>query len=251
MCTLKCNIVIFSFISVFILVFLYQHSDQYFIHVNEIHIPKFSKISNSYGSLPISDTTNLPSVRYSTLGSTQDNIHKTRTFNDTSIYGTKFPTHIICNITNFESKNSSETYDDSWIEALNNTIDYGDKTCEETKNGNSHKKNFVQLLNQWNLISKKHSIPYFLVSGSLIGALRNADFIPWDHDMDIIVDEIYYETISGIDNNRNFTPSDHDTSFHLVLQIFFRSDYSNMNKPRQNCMGEVCYLMLSLISPFW
>lgn len=126
-----------------------------------------------------------------------------------------------------------------WIETLNYTIDYGDNTCNENKNGNPSKINFVRLLNYWKSISKKYKIPYFLVYGSLIGAVRNADFIPWDHDMDILVDEIYYEILAGIDNNRNFTQSASDNRFHLVVQNFFRSEYSNMNKPRQNCLGQV------------
>ena len=252
-CTLRCIVATCSFISVLILLHFYQYSDQYFTQINKIHFPTISKVSNSYWSLPVSGSSNSPTARYSTLGSTPDNIHTTKTFNKTSVYLTKFPTTIVRNITNHENNHSSDNHNDSWLETLNYTIDYGDKTCKETKNGNPSKKIFVRLLNQWNLISKKHSIPYFLVYGSLIGAVRNADFIPWDHDMDIIVDESYYETISRIDNNRNFTPSDEDASFHLVVQNYFRSDYSNMHKIRQNCLGKVrtailCNLLLSLIS---
>ena len=249
-CTLRCIIATSSFISVLILLHFYQYSDQYFTQINEIHFPTISKISNSYWSLPISGSSNSPTVRYSTLGFTPDDIHTTKTFNETSIYLTKFPTTIVSNITKHENNNSSDNSNESWLGTLNYTIDYGDKTCAETKNGNPSKKTFVQLLNQWNLISKNHSIPYFLVYGSLIGAVRNADFIPWDHDMDILVDEAHYETIARIDNNRNFTPSYKDASFHLVVQNSFRSDYSNMHKLRQNCLGKVnsinlCDLLLS------
>ena len=127
------------------------------------------------------------------------------------------------------------------MKKLNYTIDYGDKTCEETKNGNPSKKIFVQLLQQWKQISKKYNIPYFIVYGSLIGAIRNADFIPWDHDMDLLVDESYYEIISKVDNNRNFTPRAKDPNFHLVVQNYFRSDYSNVHKTRQNCLGQVTF----------
>ena len=239
-CTLKCIIFMLASISVFILIHIYQYSDQYLTQMNEIHFLKRSRISNSYWSLPISSvSTNSSIVRYSTLHSTHEKIYTTRAFIDTSISVTKFPTTIDNDITNHQNNHSNDHYDDSWMDTLNNTIIYGDKTCEETKNGNLYKKKFVRLLNQWNLISKKYNIPYFLVYGSLIGAVRNADFIPWDHDMDIIVDETYYEIISGIDNNRNFTPNDNDKSFHLVVNNFFRSDYFNMHKTRQNCLGQV------------
>ena len=130
-------------------------------------------------------------------------------------------------------------YDNAWIDNQNYSIDYGDNSCKETKNGNPNKKSFVRLLNKWKVIANMYNIPYFIVYGSLIGALRNADFIPWDHDMDILIDEAYYETIFKIDNNRNFTSSVTDPNFHLVVQNYFRSDYSNMNKKRQNCFGQV------------
>ena len=73
----------------------------------------------------------------------------------------------------------------------------------------------------------------------MIGALRNANFIPYDGDMDIMVDESFYEVIAGIDNQRNFTTSADDVNIHLVVQNFFREQYTHMNKPRQNCLGKV------------
>ena len=130
-----------------------------------------------------------------------------------------------------------------WIDISNHTVDYGDQTCKQ----NQWKDTFVRLLNHWVSISKSRHIPYFLVYGSLIGAVRNADFIPWDHDMDILVDEAHYETLARIDNKRNFNPGDsNDTDFHLVVQNFFRKEYDNMHKPRENCLGQVnLYIVLN------
>ena len=42
-----------------------------------------------------------------------------------------------------------------------------------------------EMLKEIDSICKKHSIQYFLVGGSLIGALRSEGFLPWDDDADI------------------------------------------------------------------
>lgn len=43
----------------------------------------------------------------------------------------------------------------------------------------------LELLDAIDAICKKHQIPYWLSSGTLIGAARHKGFIPWDDDLDI------------------------------------------------------------------
>ena len=52
-------------------------------------------------------------------------------------------------------------------------------------------KNIVQILDEYH-------IDYFLISGTLLGHIRHNDFIPWDDDIDLIVDGSFLDKQSEI-----------------------------------------------------
>ena len=44
-------------------------------------------------------------------------------------------------------------------------------------------------------VFKAHNIPYYIIEGTLLGAVRHKGFIPWDDDIDIGVPRKYYDML--------------------------------------------------------
>lgn len=57
------------------------------------------------------------------------------------------------------------------------------------------------ILVEFDNFAKKHGISYSIFAGTLLGAVRHNDFIPWDDDIDLLVSEEDYSKIIKFQNN--------------------------------------------------
>ena len=61
-----------------------------------------------------------------------------------------------------------------------------------------YKPNAINLLKTTVNILNEFDINHFLISGTLLGFVRHNDFIPWDDDIDLLVDESLLDNLSDI-----------------------------------------------------
>lgn len=64
----------------------------------------------------------------------------------------------------------------------------------ETELTECHQR-LVESAKAFDTICRQRRIPYYMLGGTLLGAIRHQGFIPWDDDMDFGVPRAYYETL--------------------------------------------------------
>lgn len=53
----------------------------------------------------------------------------------------------------------------------------------------------LAILSEFDRVCRAHDIPYCIAGGTLLGAVRHKDFIPWDDDMDVYMKRENYEKL--------------------------------------------------------
>lgn len=62
----------------------------------------------------------------------------------------------------------------------------------------------LDLLHEFDRVCRAHNLKYFLIAGSLLGAVRHHGFVPWDDDMDVVMPRNDYEKFLALDFKKEF-----------------------------------------------
>ena len=137
---------------------------------------------------------------------------------------------------------SSKQSLDVFTRVARNSV-YGEMGCPD----NPWREDLHYLLQNWVRISKQNNIEYVLAYGSLLGAMRDGDVIPYDSDIDILMDVTYFSIIKSLSVARNFNSS--DGKIRLVVQPEFTLNIPVEKRKRFGCLGEVliCFFVLLFI----
>ena len=111
------------------------------------------------------------------------------------------------------------------------TKHYGDNTCGD----NPNRDVLHAIFKRWVEIAEINNITYFLTTGTLLGAWRNEDIIPYDRDIDVLIDGRDNVKLELIKDERNFVES--DNKFHLILEEDWRQPYNR--RRRFKCNGKL------------
>lgn len=68
---------------------------------------------------------------------------------------------------------------------------------------NEQKKILTDMLSHFDSFCRKHDIEYSVTWGTLIGAIRHQGFIPWDDDVDVMLDRKNYEKLMSLYDNKS------------------------------------------------
>ena len=131
-------------------------------------------------------------------------------------------------------------HSDQWLVRASSAdfYNYGEENCRKLHNPEVSKN----LLQKWKELVNEYNIRYFLDSGSLLGAWRDGDFIPYDQDIDVVVHINDFMSLANTSirvTSRVFDPPQNDTGFHLYYTRDWRKPHYKRN--RYNCQGHVTH----------
>jgi hypothetical protein len=114
---------------------------------------------------------------------------------------------------------------------------------------NKNEEEFNKMLNWFHKLSEKHNINYSLAYGTMLGYIRNNNYIPYDGDMDLYIGKNdAYKIINLINNDNILYNSDikkingleHDKVYIIINEKHNEKINENdlNTRPRFNCKGD-------------
>jgi phosphorylcholine metabolism protein LicD len=86
--------------------------------------------------------------------------------------------------------------------------------CTKTYGFNEYKSTAISLLKEVISLLNQSNVDHFLISGTLLGQVRHNDFIPWDDDIDLMVQRSIFDRLPEIKSkfpNLHFICADYMT----------------------------------------
>ena len=81
----------------------------------------------------------------------------------------------------------------------------------------------MEILREFDRICVEHEIDYILAFGSMLGAIRHQGFIPWDDDLDVLLDRKNYKKL--------LTVLDHEIGDNFYYHCFEKNSRYNVTLP--------------------
>lgn len=68
---------------------------------------------------------------------------------------------------------------------------------------NEMQKKLVEMLKWFHLFCEENNLRYYIIAGTMLGAVRHGGMIPWDDDIDVGMPRSDYEKLRQISNSKN------------------------------------------------
>lgn len=96
----------------------------------------------------------------------------------------------------------------------------------------------LQLMSEFHNFCITHNIKYYMIGGTLLGAVRHKGFIPWDDDIDVGMLRQDYEKFLALSSkfSKNYIISNYKTNKHAnfpLTRIHVPGTYIKTNEPKK------------------
>lgn len=103
------------------------------------------------------------------------------------------------------------------------------------------KQIMLAMLVDFDAFCRSHQLRYYLVGGTLLGAVRHHGYIPWDDDVDVAMPREDYEKFAAIYNQEKTNPDFAFASYHQIPDLYVSSGkvYDTRTVLKEYCDSDV------------